>query len=131
MGGRECGQEAEPGFEARQSDDVVKTDLELPCIDCGEVVCDMEHVDSLEVLVSVVLEHRCGENDGGDDDEVCDCGGKGWFIIDRTPADGEEGDEGGLEIQRCDDCCILTEEQARSLPEAQEALRQAIEREGA
>jgi hypothetical protein len=117
-------------FQAVQSDDIVKSDLELTCLRCGEVVCDVEHEDTLETLVNVALNHRCGESDDRDG-EVCDCGGKGWFIIDRVPADGDESDEGGLEVQRCDDCHILTDEQARELTGAQEALRQAMERESA
>ncbi len=53
--------------------------------------------------------------------ETCDCE-KGWFVI--------ESREYGLEIQRCDDCKRLTDEQARALPEAQEALRVALEEAG-
>lgn len=48
-------------FEARQSSDIVKTDLELTCTGCGEPICDVEPGDSLEVLVTTVLEHVCGQ----------------------------------------------------------------------
>lgn len=50
----------------------------------------------------------------------CDCGGNGWFVMERA-------DTGQPEIQRCDDCASLTDEQAQALPDAQEALRQAEE----
>jgi hypothetical protein len=46
-------------FEALQSDDDVKTDLELTCTDCGEVVCDIEHGDNLKILCSVADDHVC------------------------------------------------------------------------
>lgn len=46
-------------YEARASDDPVKTDLELMCEDCGEHLCDIEHGDSIAVLVSV-----CNDHDG-------------------------------------------------------------------
>jgi hypothetical protein len=50
----------------------------------------------------------------------CDCGGQGWFVMVRD-------DTGQLEIQRCDDCAVLTDEEAQALPEALEALHQAEE----
>lgn len=46
-------------FEARRSDDPVKTDLELTCADCGERLCDVEEGDSMSVLVSMCEEHEC------------------------------------------------------------------------
>lgn len=48
-------------FEARQSDDDVKTDLELTCADCGRVLCDVEDGDSLGTLAAVATDHvgRC------------------------------------------------------------------------
>lgn len=44
-------------FQARRSDDLAKCDLELICEACGEVVCDVEDGDDLEVLVSVAEDH--------------------------------------------------------------------------
>jgi hypothetical protein len=46
-------------FEALQSTDEVKTDLELTCTECGEVVCDVEAGDNLKVLADVADEHVC------------------------------------------------------------------------
>lgn len=54
-------------FEARQSDDHVKTDLELTCTECGEIVCDIEHGDTLATLAAVADEHEC--SDEGEDEE--------------------------------------------------------------
>jgi hypothetical protein len=47
-------------FQARRSDDPVKTDLELTCIRCDEHLCDIEDADTLRTLVSVALSHECG-----------------------------------------------------------------------
>lgn len=44
-------------FEAVASDDAVKTDLELTCLLCAEVVCDIEHGDRLSILLSVAEDH--------------------------------------------------------------------------
>jgi hypothetical protein len=44
-------------FEARQSDDDVKRDLELIHTVCGTHVCDIEPDDVLAVLVSVAEDH--------------------------------------------------------------------------
>jgi hypothetical protein len=49
-------------FEALQSDDDVKTDLELTCTDCGEVLCDIEAGDNLKVLAEIADEHVCSED---------------------------------------------------------------------
>jgi hypothetical protein len=46
-------------FEALRSSDDVKTDLELTCIECKAVLCDIEDGDSLATLVRVTTEHRC------------------------------------------------------------------------
>jgi hypothetical protein len=46
-------------FEARRSDDDVKTDLELTCVDCDTVVCDIEHGDCLLTLAELAEEHNC------------------------------------------------------------------------
>ena len=45
------------GFEARQSDDEVKRDLELIHVVCGKHLCDIEPEDTLGVLVSVAEDH--------------------------------------------------------------------------
>lgn len=52
-------------FEARTSTDPVKTDLELTCLNCGAVVCDVEHGDTLDVLVRTAADHRCNPKEGG------------------------------------------------------------------
>lgn len=41
----------------RRSADIVKTDLEVRCDECGEVICDAEDGDSLELLVATVEDH--------------------------------------------------------------------------
>ena len=46
-------------FEARQSDDAVKRDLELTCTWCGTWICDIEHGDTLRVLASTAADHAC------------------------------------------------------------------------
>lgn len=45
-------------FTARQSDDIVKRDLELIHEPCGALVCDIEPGDNLSVLVATALEHE-------------------------------------------------------------------------
>lgn len=47
------------GYEARVCDDTAKTDLELVHDACGVTVCDIEHGDTLDVLVRVVIDHVC------------------------------------------------------------------------
>lgn len=47
------------GFEARQSSDIAKTDLELTCSACGEHLCDIEHGDTLSVLARTAADHEC------------------------------------------------------------------------
>ena len=44
---------------ALQSDDLVKTDLELTCTRCATILCDVEHGDHFQILLSVVAGHRC------------------------------------------------------------------------
>ena len=44
-------------FETVASDDEVKTDLELTCMRCGGVVCDVEAGDDLHTLVGVATDH--------------------------------------------------------------------------
>lgn len=46
-------------FAAVASDDEVKSDLELTCLRCGVRLCDVEHDDTLAVLVDTALEHQC------------------------------------------------------------------------
>lgn len=46
-------------FEPRQSDDPVKTDLELTCRECGLVLCDIQPGDDFNILVEMALEHEC------------------------------------------------------------------------
>lgn len=48
-------------YETRQSEDELKTDLELTCVDCGTVLCDVEAGDQLDVLLNVAREHHCSE----------------------------------------------------------------------
>lgn len=48
-------------FECLQSDDDVKRDLELTCVDCGTVLCDVEAGDNLGTLARVADEHTCPE----------------------------------------------------------------------
>ena len=45
------------GFAARMSSDIVKSDLELTCDDCGQIVCDIEDGDNLLVLLQVAMDH--------------------------------------------------------------------------
>ena len=44
-------------FSARDSDDIVKSDLELTCDFCDAIVCDIEAGDNLLVLVKTALDH--------------------------------------------------------------------------
>lgn len=44
-------------FEARQSSDCVKRDLELTCNDCGLHLCDIQVDDTLDVLARTATEH--------------------------------------------------------------------------
>lgn len=46
-------------FQTLASDDVVKTDLELTCIECNTVICDVEHGDTLLTLVNMAQDHVC------------------------------------------------------------------------
>lgn len=57
-------------FEALQSDDTVKRDLELTCRDCNTVICDIEHEDTLEILAGAALDHECAPNP----DKCDECG---------------------------------------------------------
>lgn len=50
-------------FVAKASDDAVKTDLELRCVYCDEHMCDIEHGDTLAVLIRVVGDHECEGTD--------------------------------------------------------------------
>ena len=48
----------EARYKLVQSDDDVKRDLELHCLDCGHHLCDAEPDDSLWVLASVAIDHE-------------------------------------------------------------------------
>jgi hypothetical protein len=48
-------------FQTLQSDDAVKTDLELTHITCGEHLCDVEDGDTMQELIAVVTGHVCGK----------------------------------------------------------------------
>lgn len=50
-------------FECLQSDDDLKRDLELTCVDCGEHICDVEVGDGLGVLARTALDHHCKPED--------------------------------------------------------------------
>jgi hypothetical protein len=56
------------GFEARASDDPVKTDLELTHAACGTVLCDIELGDSMSVLAGMMTEHTCPDVNLGEYD---------------------------------------------------------------
>jgi hypothetical protein len=49
-------------FEAKVSTDEVKRDLELTCLRCGHIVCDVEGGDTLDVLARVALAHVAGDD---------------------------------------------------------------------
>jgi hypothetical protein len=46
-------------FEARAGADSVKSDLELTCMLCNTVLCDIEHGDTVGTLVEVAKSHAC------------------------------------------------------------------------
>lgn len=46
-------------FELRTSTDPARRDLELVHTECGTVLCDVEHGDSLALLVSIADGHFC------------------------------------------------------------------------
>jgi hypothetical protein len=48
-------------FQAVEPDDTAKDAMELRCTECGDLLCDIEHGDTLDVLVSVTRDHRCKE----------------------------------------------------------------------
>jgi hypothetical protein len=45
--------------QVRVSDDPVKSDMELTCTRCEQVLCDVTHNLDLSVLVGVALSHPC------------------------------------------------------------------------
>jgi hypothetical protein len=58
---------------------------------------------------------------------ACDCGGRGWLVMESS----RDGVPSYLEIERCDECGILPDDEAaRALPEAQRALAYRILQEG-
>ena len=71
-------------FEAKASDDDLKTDLELTCVDCGKVICDIEAGDTLDVLARTADDHTCED----DEDQFITL----TFVV-RTPAGEEPGDD--------------------------------------
>jgi len=83
-------------FEARASDDVVKTDLELICTECDTVVCDIEHGDNLKVLASVADDHVCAPEDPEDfpqtpeEARVCVHNNLVWFGHECGICDGSD-----------------------------------------
>ena len=46
-------------FEVKHSDDGAKHDMELHCTRCGEHLCDVEHGDTLDILVGMARDHAC------------------------------------------------------------------------
>lgn len=55
-------------FELVRSDDAVKTDLELICLRCAALICDVQADDTLGVLVRTAVSHICApwtENSDG------------------------------------------------------------------
>lgn len=44
-------------FEARESDDCVKRDLELIHVPCGARICDVEHGNTLSILAETAADH--------------------------------------------------------------------------
>jgi hypothetical protein len=50
-------------MKAVQSDDPLKRDLELTCTKCATVLCDIEHDDTLDVLVRIAHAHDCPRKD--------------------------------------------------------------------
>lgn len=44
-------------------EDSAATDPQLVCTVCNGVLCDVEHEDSLGVLVDVALHHLCGSRE--------------------------------------------------------------------
>jgi hypothetical protein len=52
-------------FELRRSSDIVKTDLELTCIDCDAVLCDAQDEDTLAILMDVANDHTCAYDPHG------------------------------------------------------------------
>jgi hypothetical protein len=83
-------------FELRQSDDDVKTDLEVTCVDCDAVICDAEHGDTLDLLARTADAHVCETEDEDEDDIHIDlsdstgvvCGGCGITVHDIADEDG-------------------------------------------
>jgi hypothetical protein len=52
-------------FKTLQSSDLVKTDLELTHIPCGEHLCDVEDDDTMLDLLGMVAAHVCEDNQTG------------------------------------------------------------------
>lgn len=50
-------------FKTLQSDDDVKTDLELTHIPCGQHLCDVEAGDTMLELTLMMVNHVCGKDE--------------------------------------------------------------------
>lgn len=55
-------------IETRQSDDVVKTDLEVVCTRCDAHLCDVQHGDTLGTLAGLAYDHAVNCPETGEDD---------------------------------------------------------------
>lgn len=119
-------------FDLKQSDDPVKTDLELTCSECGEVLCDVEADDNLGVLATVADNHACAAEPDEDEGVVSERAARqargqvGWegntipeVRIADDPDDDEveaiqnevEADEGGYH-EESEDAGIVAERSA-------------------
>ena len=50
------------GVTVKVSDDAAQLDPDLVCDSCGQVLCSIEHGDTLSVLADVAVGHKCGED---------------------------------------------------------------------
>lgn len=57
-------------FEFVASDDGEKRDPEMRCTLCGEHLCDVEHGDTLDVIVAVADNHVCDASRTATDSEA-------------------------------------------------------------
>jgi len=95
----------------RQSDDPVKTDLEVTCGRCTGVICDAQHDDTLDVLIRTA-EHHLNQCEPF---ECKHCGrtiypiGDGTWVCPEAGTDVENGD--GIWRETCEN-----NDQERSAP---------------
>lgn len=54
-------------FEVRAVDPLA--DHDLVCVDCGRLLCSVEPGDTLEVLVGVAKDHKCGEREEEEEED--------------------------------------------------------------